>query len=180
RRAWALARGARPDAGLHLDPDADLARRAEQTLGTPAFSALAATSGLPERELVRWALAWRQGGAMGFDVLRSPAVPTPRDRDCGERTDGDLAGTPTADLLAAARAALAEVSGTRPVVRANRVTSGTWQLRWGPDRRWYPYRRRQGHWEPAGAPDADPAAGLGIGRPVSRGAVPGTPAPPRR
>ena len=44
-RAWELAMGLSADAGLNLDPDADLARRAARALGTPAFTVLAARSG---------------------------------------------------------------------------------------------------------------------------------------
>ena len=40
RRAWELAVGLIPDAGLSLDQDRDLARRAENALGTLAFAAL--------------------------------------------------------------------------------------------------------------------------------------------
>ena len=45
-RAWEMAVGLSADAGLSLDPDVDLARRAARALGTPAFAALAARSGL--------------------------------------------------------------------------------------------------------------------------------------
>ena len=58
-RAWELASGLSADAGLTLDPDADLARRAARTLGTPTFATLAARSGVPPRDLAREALAWR-------------------------------------------------------------------------------------------------------------------------
>src|ERR1700677_4282071 len=37
-RAWEMAMGLSADAGLNLDQDADLARRAAQALGTPAFA----------------------------------------------------------------------------------------------------------------------------------------------
>ena len=37
-RAWEMAMGLSADAGLNLDPDADLARRAARALGTPAFT----------------------------------------------------------------------------------------------------------------------------------------------
>ena len=47
-RAWDMAMGLSADAGLNLDPDADLARRAARALGTPAFATLAARSGVGE------------------------------------------------------------------------------------------------------------------------------------
>src|SRR5205807_2391912 len=65
-RAWELASGLSDDARLTLDPDADLARRAARTLGTPAFTVLAARSGVPPRDLARQALAWRQGDVAGL------------------------------------------------------------------------------------------------------------------
>ena len=70
RRAWELAAGLTPDAGLSLDPESDLARRAEHALGTPDFAALAANSGISGQELARQALAWRYGAASGLEVLR--------------------------------------------------------------------------------------------------------------
>lgn len=34
------------------------------------------------------------------------------------------------------------------------------QLRYGQDGRWWPYRKEQGRWTPAGPADPDPAAAL--------------------
>ena len=45
-RAWDMAMGLSADAGLNLDPDTDLARRAARALGTPVFATLAARSGM--------------------------------------------------------------------------------------------------------------------------------------
>jgi hypothetical protein len=75
RRAWELAGGLSPDAGLSLSPDCDLARRAEHALGTPAFAALAANTGVSGPELTRQALAWRYGTATGLEVLRAERDP---------------------------------------------------------------------------------------------------------
>ena len=69
RRAWELAVGLSPDAGLTLSSDADLARRASWAIGTPAFAPIATRSGLAERDLARQALAWKHGGAAGLDLL---------------------------------------------------------------------------------------------------------------
>jgi uncharacterized Zn finger protein len=70
-RAWELATGLSADAGLTLDPGADLARRAARALGTPTFATLVARSGVPPRDLARQALAWRQGGLAGLELLNA-------------------------------------------------------------------------------------------------------------
>jgi uncharacterized Zn finger protein len=146
-RAWELAAGLSADAGLNLDPGADLARRAARILGTPTFAALAARSGVPPRDLARQALAWRQGGMAGLELLRAEWDPIAE--------DADVAG-----LLDAARAALHAKTGSTEAVRGNRITSGHLQLRLGRDLRWYPYARSDQDWEPSGSPQADPALAL--------------------
>ena len=83
-RAWELASGLSADAGLTLDPDADLIRRAARALGTPAFTTLAARSGVPPRDLARQALAWRQGGLAGLELLRADWDPAAEDSDGAE------------------------------------------------------------------------------------------------
>jgi hypothetical protein len=143
-RAWELASGLSADAGLTLDPDADLARRAARTLGTPTFATLAARSGVPPRDLARQALAWRQGGLAGLELLRAEWDPPAEDPD-------------TAGLLDTARAVLRARTGTAEAVRGNRITAGRLQLRLGRDLRWYPYARSDQDWEPSGQPQADPA-----------------------
>ncbi len=148
RRAWDLATGASVDGGLSLDPDADLARRANAGLGTTDFSQLAARSGVRERELARQALAWRHGGLPGFDTLRARWEPA---------TEGEPG---TAELLQAAQAAVRDATGLTPHLRHDRITVAGLQLRLGRDDRWYPYRRIGSSWEPAGSPDLDPAAAL--------------------
>jgi uncharacterized Zn finger protein len=143
RRAWELAVGLTPDAGLSLEADCDLARRAENTLGTPAFAALAANSGISGQELTRQALAWRYGAASGLEVLRNEWDP------------GTEAGA--AELMTAARMALRDAAGTPARATCNRVTAGRLQLRLGRDLLWYPYARSAGEWEPAGPPQPEPA-----------------------
>ena len=143
-RAWELASGLSADAGLTLDPDADLARRAARTLGTPTFATLAARSGVPPRDLARQALAWRQGGLVGLELLRAEWDPAVEDPD-------------TVGLLGTAQAALRAKTGTAEVVRGNRITAGRLQLRLGRDLRWYPYARSDQDWEPSGPAQADPA-----------------------
>ena len=143
-RAWEMAMGLSADAGLNLDPDADLARRAARALGTPAFAALAARSGIRERDLARQALAWRQGGMTGLESLRAEWDPAAEDPDALE-------------LLTAARAALRTKTGAEEAVHGNQVTAGNLQLRLGRDLRWYPYTRSDEGWEPGGSPETDPA-----------------------
>ena len=143
-RAWEMATGLSADAGLNLDPDDDLARRAARALGTPAFAVLAARSGIHERDLARQALAWRQGGMTGLESLRAEWDPAAEDPDALE-------------LLAAARAALRSKTGAEEAVHGNQVTSGNMQLRLGRDLRWYPYTRSDEGWEPGGSPETDPA-----------------------
>jgi uncharacterized Zn finger protein len=147
-RAWEMSVGLSADAGLSLDADADLARRAARALGAHTFGALVARSGVGERELARQALAWRQGGPAGLDSLRAEWDPTADDPDA-------------ARLLSAARAALrAKTGAARAAVQGNQVTAGRLQLRLGRDLRWYPYARSSDGWEPSGVPDVDPARAL--------------------
>ncbi|TDQ46326.1 SWIM zinc finger family protein [Actinorugispora endophytica] len=116
-------------------PEGRIRARLEQACGRPGG-------------LERAVRAWRQGGAVGLDVLERPWSP-PRVE------------------MARARSALAEVweGGAPPEARLwrNRWTlagQGV-QLRRGTDGRWYPYRRESGDWWPAGSPGTDPAAVLG-------------------
>ncbi len=143
-RAWEMAMGLSADAGLNLDQDADLSRRAARALGTPAFAALAARSGVRERDLARQGMAWRQGGMTGLELLRAEWDPAAEDPDALE-------------LLTAARAALRAKAGAQEAVHGNQVTAGNLQLRLGRDLRWYPYTRSDEGWEPGGSPETDPA-----------------------
>jgi uncharacterized Zn finger protein len=143
-RAWDMAMGLSADAGLTLDPGADLARRAARALGTPAFATLAARSGVRERDLARQALAWRQGGITGLESLCTEWDPAAEDPDALE-------------LLTVGRAALRTKTGAEEAVHGNQVTAGNLQLRLGRDLRWYPYTRSDEGWEPGGSPETDPA-----------------------
>ena len=144
-RAWELASGISRDAGLGLDADADLARRADRALGTPAFAGLAERSGVEVRELARRALAWRYGGTAALEVLGMSWEPA-----------ADESSDP-AELMKAAQAALREAAGTAVDTTGNQVKAGRSQLRLGRDLLWYPYALAGGEWEPAGPPQADPA-----------------------
>lgn len=145
RRAWELANGISRDAGLGLGADADLARRAEHSLGTPAFGRLAERSGVDSRELARRGLAWRYGGPAALEVLRASWDPA-------ADASSDASG-----LMKAARGALREAAGRTVSIRENQVTSEGIQLRLGRDLLWYPYTLSDGQWEPAGPAHADPA-----------------------
>lgn len=144
QRAWELAVGLNPDAGLSLDPESDLARRAGHALGTPAFATLAANSGISGQELTRRALAWRYGAASGLEVLH-------------EEWDPGTEAAGAAELMKAARTALRDAVGAPARITGNRITAGRLQLRLGRDLLWYPYARSADVWEPAAPPRPDPA-----------------------
>lgn len=135
-RALALAQGG-ASSGLELTAAEDLARRAANALdpnagaaGGPSIAELAGRAGVPARELLRRALAWREGGCGGLAAL-------------------DEAWNPDPGQAAAGRVLL----GPGAAVRANRVTLGERQLRLGRDGSWYPFHRdRAGAWLPAGPP----------------------------
>jgi uncharacterized Zn finger protein len=135
-RALGLLQGA-ASSGLELTVEQDLARRAAALLAdgqggtdTPALNELARRAGLPGRELLRRALAFRYAGPEGLTVL-------------------DEAWDPGPVPLSTGRALL----GPGATVRRNRVTLGERQSRLGRDGRWYPFRKdRTGRWNPEGAP----------------------------
>jgi uncharacterized Zn finger protein len=173
-RAWELAAGV-GDGGLGLDADADLARRAARAFGTPGFPGLAGRVRRNPRELARWALAWRYGGADGLATLRDDggwlaaatpgAAAEPPPGAVAEPPSDAVAGSVAAERasdLAAGKAALAALTGGRPRVVRNRVTAGGAQLRLGRDGRWYPYTKSGADWDPAGPTDPDPAQAASI------------------
>lgn len=98
-------------------------------------------------DLVRAATAWTYGGSNGLDALQE-------------------AWTPQQAELARAWAAVLSAwdADDLPDVRTWRnrwtVHGRQAQLRYGTDRRWYPFREQDGQWWPAGAPDPDPVAVL--------------------
>ena len=143
-RAWEMAVGLSADAGLNLDPDADLARRAARALGTPALRPSRRAPGFVQRDLARQALAWRQGGLAGLELLHVEWDPVTEDPDAAE-------------LLKTARAVLRAKTGAAETIQGNRITAGHLQLRLGRDLRWYPYARSGEDWEPSGPPETDPA-----------------------
>ena len=137
-RAFQLATGS-GDGGLSLDLEADLARRAAGLLGERrGIGALAASTGMPSRELLRWAVTWQQAGRGGLEALRTTWQPAATD-------------------LAEGRAALDRPAGQGPV-RAwrNRLTRGGLQLRLGSDGLWYRFARSGSDWVLDGPPSPEP------------------------
>jgi uncharacterized Zn finger protein len=139
-RAFQLATGS-GDGGLSLDLEADLARRAAELLGTGrGLAALAASAGMPSRELLRWAVTWQHAGPGGLDALRATWQPAATD-------------------VAEGRAALDRLAG-QDAVRAwrNRLTRGGLQLRLGVDGQWYRFVGSGGEWVLDGPPSPEPDA----------------------
>ncbi|MGH3623968.1 MAG: SWF/SNF family helicase, partial [Sciscionella sp.] len=102
-----------------------------------------------DRELARAVRAWEYGGRAGLEIH-------------------DTAWRPSKTELANAHAALErmrmEEDGLPELTRwRNRWTApeSGWQLRYGTDGRWYPYRADDGAWWPAGPPERDPVAAFG-------------------
>ncbi|MEV0319514.1 SWIM zinc finger family protein [Streptomyces sp. NPDC050658] len=134
------------------DPWRDAARLAASHPGltgrrsfTRQFAELARAVRHTPADLSRAAAAWRQGGEEGLSVLESPWDPPagPFDRARGALITADL---------------------PRMTIHRNHLTdaSGTLQLRYGRDARWYPYRSEPGHddWWPEGEADEDPVGAL--------------------
>ncbi|MET0727569.1 MAG: SWIM zinc finger family protein [Acidimicrobiales bacterium] len=138
QRAWALATG-RGEGGLSLSLDADRARRAHAVLGTAGLRAMAQTSGLSERQLVRLATAWSHGEADALTVLDESWQPP------------DEAVDEARTLL------LAEVTRVRRSGQHLSLPGGV-QLRLSRAGRWFPCQRRGGDWEVVGRGDTDPVA----------------------
>ncbi|WP_163506086.1 SWIM zinc finger family protein [Fodinicola acaciae] len=92
--------------------------------------------------------AWQQAGATGLAVLDEPWE------------------APVSVLAKATAAIAAAWDGEdlgQSTVDGNRWTwpERGWQLRYGRDSRWHPYRLESGQWWPAGAAAADPVTALG-------------------
>jgi hypothetical protein len=139
-RAFQLATGS-GDGGLSLDLEADLARRAAGLLGTGrGLAELAASAGMPSRELLGWAVTWQRAGRGGLDALRTTWQPAATD-------------------LVEGRAALDRLDG-QDAVRAwrNRLTCGGLQLRLGGDGQWYRFVRSGSAWTLDGPAAPEPSA----------------------
>ncbi|WP_405813844.1 SWF or SNF family helicase [Streptomyces sp. NBC_01390] len=118
-------------------------------VGSPAevSDRLAEGSGRSREQLASAVHAWRFGGAAALSVLEE------------EWTVGG-------EQLARARAAIDSAwdEDERPTLRAARnrwtVVGAGSQVRLGRDGRWWPYRRHDGRWVPAGRAAQDPATAL--------------------
>jgi uncharacterized Zn finger protein len=137
-RAWRMTTG-EGGSGLDLDELADLARRAESALGTPQWEILVGRSGVPSRELVRRAVAWRFGRAAGVKAA------------------AEAPWKPDARLMAEARQRLvtAGVASSQLRVDRNALIWGDTRVRLGHDGRWWRFAKRGGRWEMSAAPADD-------------------------
>ena len=116
--------------------------------GAAVCARLAAACGRMPAQLQHAVRAWEYGGPGALAVLEDEWEPEP-------------------EALARARDQLAAAwadDDTRPRLRASRnrwtAVGRSVQLRYGPDGRWWPYRKERGAWWPAGGPERDPAAAL--------------------
>ncbi|NEA20512.1 hypothetical protein G3I29_34775, partial [Streptomyces halstedii] len=145
-----LTTGADPLAGLGTWQDAVRIAASRPTAGLTAttralYRELAFATGRNTTDLARAVAAWRQGGAQGLQVLEN-------------------AWDPPAGPFDRARPALAAAGFPRYQPGRNRLTdpSGTLQLRFGHDGRWYGYESDPGQddWWPRATPDTDPVGAL--------------------
>ncbi|WP_430377523.1 SWF or SNF family helicase [Streptomyces sp. B1-3] len=136
-------------AGAELTAAQDAVRLAVDAPDEAVTGRLAAGSGRDPHSLALATRAWELGGAAALAVLEEEWAP-------------DEEGEVHARARAALRSAWDE--DERPTLRAvgNRwtVADAPVQIRLGRDGRWWPYRREQGHWVPAGPAALDPATAL--------------------
>jgi uncharacterized Zn finger protein len=137
----------------HQDPVGELSAAQDAVrlaAGDPApavTARLADGSGRDREDLALAVRAWRLGGPAALAVLEEE-------------------WTPEGETLARVRAALETAwdADERPSLRAGAnhwtVTGSPHQLRLGRDGRWWPYRRENGRWVPAGGAAQDPATAL--------------------
>ncbi|WP_052852726.1 SWF or SNF family helicase [Streptomyces avicenniae] len=111
----------------------------------PVAARLAEGCGRPGDDLSAAAGAWAYGGGVGLAVL-----------------EGEAYG-PASEAAARLATAWPDAAG-RPLSPAGggrwSAEGGVVELRFGPDRRWWPFRLRGARWWPAGPPDTAPAAAL--------------------
>lgn len=135
-----------------LVPSSDARRDAIRLLAgdhrdAGVFARLIGAFGFEPTQLARSIQAWRFGGSPGLTVLEEP-------------------WTPPSEELSRAKALLASGWDDEepPAFRTWRnrwtFTESDAQLRYGRDGRWYPYRRHDGEWSPAGPPSSDPVTAL--------------------
>ncbi|MFH8369951.1 SWF or SNF family helicase [Streptomyces sp. NPDC018031] len=120
----------------------------DSPVGRAAGDRLAAGCGRGRTDLERAVTAWRHGGPVSLAVLEEEWVP---DAEALTRARAQLAGAWQDDD----RAPRLRATANRWTV----VGTGA-QLRYGPDGRWWPYRKERGGWWPAGPAGRDPAVAL--------------------
>ncbi|WP_329453608.1 SWIM zinc finger family protein (plasmid) [Streptomyces sp. NBC_01724] len=136
-----------PTGPASLTAAEDLVRLAAAKPPSEVFARLCKHSGRTPKALTRTARAWQQGGAAALLVL-------------------DDAWDPDPSQLNLAREAIKQAwEGEQPPglrTARNRLTviGQDAQLRLGADGHWYPYRKEQGDWWPAGPADRDVTAVL--------------------
>jgi hypothetical protein len=132
-----------------LTAEEDAVRLAAAEPYTEVKDRLAAVSARGREGLSLAVQAWRLGGRAALHVLEEE-------------------WTPEGEALARARAALdaAWDEDERPSLRAAHnhwtVVGSDAQLRHGRDGRWWPYRKEDGRWTPAGPAAHDPATALAV------------------
>lgn len=136
-----------PTGPANLTAAEDLVRLAAAAPPPEVFARLCRHAGRTPQALTRTVRAWRQGGAAALPVL-------------------DDAWDPDPSQLNPAREAIKQAwEGEQPPglrTARNRLTviGHDAQLRLGTDGRWYPYRKEQGGWWPAGPAERDVTAVL--------------------
>ena len=114
RRRWPVAR-----------PRGRPGRRAARLLGTGrGLAALAASAGMPSRELLAWAVTWRHAGRGGLDALRTTWQPAADLVEGGPRSTGSPARVRCAPGATASRTAGSSFGWAA-------TDSGTWFVRSG-------------------------------------------------
>ncbi|WP_425824925.1 SWIM zinc finger family protein [Streptomyces fractus] len=138
-----------PAPGLWLDADPwhDTVRRAADS-DPHQFGRLLNSSDTARTNLARAALAWRHGGPSALPAMDGTHVP---DREAETAARHQLL------RALAGRSAPPRIRRTRGRLHINGEDV---ELRWGPDGRWYPYRKDRGQWWAAGPPARDAAEAL--------------------
>lgn len=137
----------RPTGPASLTAAEDLVRLAAAAPPSEVFARLCRHAGCTPQALTRTVRAWQQGGAAALPVLDDAWDPDPSQLNLArEAIKRAWEGEPPPGL---------RTTRNRLTVIGHEV-----QLRLGTDGRWYPYRKEQGGWWPAGPADRDVTAVL--------------------
>lgn len=151
-----------PVGPAQLSATQDLVRLAAAGPAPEVFARLCRHGGHTPQALTRAVRAWEQGGVTALPVMDNAWDPDPPQLHLAREAVKQAWEGEQAPRLRAARNRLTVIGRDA-------------QLRLGTDGRWYPYRKEQGNWWPAGPADRDVAAIL-AGLLASLDI---TPAPPR-